>query len=122
MLDRVRLDSRLPLVVPHPLRSWTRAAVLPAACRKNAAHILKAASGAGPAPGGRKVSIDVSSSSVLNYLAGVRQFWDIVFLDPPYELAGSDVTAALGALVPRLDPDAVVVLERGSRSDPPGLA
>ena len=61
----------------------------------------------------------MSSSPVQGYLAGARQFWDIVFLDPPYELADSDVTLALSALVPRLDPDAVVVLERGSRSGPP---
>jgi 16S rRNA (guanine966-N2)-methyltransferase len=92
-----------------------------AACRKNAAHILKSVPGGGSVAGARKVSIDVSSSPVLSYLAGARQFWDIVFLDPPYELADSDVTAALGALVPRLDPDAVVVLERGSRSDAPTL-
>jgi 16S rRNA (guanine966-N2)-methyltransferase len=91
-----------------------------AACRKNAAHILKSASG-GIGLSGRKVSIDVSSSPVLAYLTGARQFWDIVFLDPPYELGASDVTSALGALVPRLDPDAVVVLERGSRSGAPAL-
>src|SRR3978361_1683407 len=40
------------------------------ACRKNAAHILKAA------PGGKKVAIDVSASPVQAYLTGARQFWD----------------------------------------------
>jgi 16S rRNA (guanine966-N2)-methyltransferase len=84
-----------------------------AACRKNAAHILKAA------PSGRRISIDVSSSPAQAYLVGARQFWDVVFLDPPYELPNADVAATLDALVPRLAPDAVVVLERASRSVAP---
>jgi 16S rRNA (guanine966-N2)-methyltransferase len=84
-----------------------------AACRKNAAHILKAA------PSGRRISIDVSSSPAHAYLVGARQFWDVVFLDPPYELPNADVAATLDALVPRLAPDAVVVLERASRSVAP---
>jgi 16S rRNA (guanine966-N2)-methyltransferase len=44
-----------------------------------------------------------------------------VFLDPPYELANDEVTRNLEALVPRLDPDATVVLERGSRDPQPML-
>ena len=85
------------------------------ACRRNAAHIAKAA------PRGRSVSIDVSGSPVQAFVAGSRQFWDIVFLDPPYELGGAEVTHNLEALVPRLDPDAVIVLERGSRDPVPVL-
>jgi 16S rRNA (guanine966-N2)-methyltransferase len=84
-------------------------------CRKNAAHILKSA------PKGRRVSVDVSASPVQAFVAGARQFWDVVFLDPPYELSGVEVTHNLEALVPRLDPDAVVVLERSSREAPPAL-
>ena len=87
------------------------------ACRKNAAHILKAAP-AGKS-GAKRVSIDVSSSPVLAYVAGARQFWDVVFLDPPYELGAGEVAAALTALAPRLDPAAVVVLERSSRDTAP---
>jgi 16S rRNA (guanine966-N2)-methyltransferase len=86
-----------------------------AACRKNAAHILKAS------PRGRTVAIEVSASPVQPFVAGARQFWDIVFLDPPYELGGAEVTRNLEALVPRLDPDAVVVVERSSRDAPPEL-
>jgi 16S rRNA (guanine966-N2)-methyltransferase len=82
-------------------------------CRKNAAHILKSA------PKGRTVTIDVSSSPVQAYVAGARQFWDVVFLDPPYELGNAEVTHNLEVLVPRLAPDAVVVLERSSRSPEP---
>lgn len=91
-----------------------------AACRKNAAHILKAAP-TGKAAAGRKVSIEVSSSPVHAFVSAARQFWDVVFLDPPYELGTAEVTAALTVLVPRLDPDAVVVLERNSRDPAPAL-
>ncbi|MEJ1229659.1 MAG: RsmD family RNA methyltransferase [Galbitalea sp.] len=86
-----------------------------ASCRKNAAHILRAA------PKGRTVAIEISSSPAQAYLAGARQFWDIVLLDPPYELPAAELRRNLEALVPRLDPDAVVVLERGSRDAPPEL-
>jgi 16S rRNA (guanine966-N2)-methyltransferase len=84
-------------------------------CRKNAAHILKAA------PQGHAVTVDISSAPVQAYVSGARQFWDIVFLDPPYDLSGVEVEHNLTALVPRLDPDAIVVLERGSRDRAPAL-
>jgi 16S rRNA (guanine966-N2)-methyltransferase len=82
-------------------------------CRTNAAHILKSA------PKGRAVTVDVSSSPVQAYLSGARQFWDVVFLDPPYELSNAEIEHNLDALVPRLSPDAVVVLERSSRTPAP---
>jgi 16S rRNA (guanine966-N2)-methyltransferase len=84
-------------------------------CRKNAAHILKSA------PKGRTVAVDVSSAPVQAFVSGARQFWDVVFLDPPYDLGNAEVTHNLEALVPRLAPDAVVVLERGSRDGAPAL-
>lgn len=86
-----------------------------ATCRRNAAHILKSA------PKGRAVSVEVSSSPVQTFVAGARQFWDVVFLDPPYELSNAEVAHNLEALVPRLAPDAVVVLERSSRDGAPAL-
>ena len=84
-------------------------------CRKNAAHILKSA------PKGRPVAVDVSSSPVQSYVSGSRQFWDVVFLDPPYDLGNAEVEHNLEALVPRLAPDAVVLLERSSRDAEPAL-
>jgi 16S rRNA (guanine966-N2)-methyltransferase len=84
-------------------------------CRRNAAHILKSA------PKGRTVAVEVSSSPVQTFVSGARQFWDVVFLDPPYELADAEVTHNLEALVPRLSPDAVVVVERSSRAPRPEL-
>jgi 16S rRNA (guanine966-N2)-methyltransferase len=84
-------------------------------CRKNAAHILKSA------PKGREVKVDVSSSPVQAFVSGARQFWDVVFLDPPYELSNAEIVHNLEALVPRLAPDAVVLLERSSRDGPPAF-
>lgn len=85
------------------------------ACRRNAAHILKAA------PKGRTVNVEVSAAPAQAFVAGSRAFWDVVFLDPPYELPAAEVTRNLEALVNRLDPDAVVVLERASRDAAPAL-
>jgi 16S rRNA (guanine966-N2)-methyltransferase len=82
------------------------------ACRSNVAHVLKAS------PKGRTVAVEVSASPVQPFVAGSRAFWDIVFLDPPYELPAAEVLRNLESLVPRLDPDAVVVVERSSRDAP----
>ncbi|MGV8966947.1 MAG: 16S rRNA (guanine(966)-N(2))-methyltransferase RsmD [Cellulomonas sp.] len=49
--------------------------------------------------------------------------WDLVFLDPPYELSEDDLAAVLGSLLgapgAALAPRAVVVVERSSRSPEP---
>jgi 16S rRNA (guanine966-N2)-methyltransferase len=95
-------------LVDHSVRAATT-------CRKNAAHILKSR------PAGRAVTVDVSSSPVQTFVAGARQFWDVVFVDPPYDLGNAEITHNLEALVPRLAPDAVVLLERSSRDDAPAF-
>ena len=43
--------------------------------------------------------------------------YDIVFIDPPYEVSNEDVIANLTELVNRLSSKAVIMLERSSRSD-----
>lgn len=45
--------------------------------------------------------------------------WDLVFLDPPYEVTDDDVAAVLAALENQVSAEAVVVVERGSRSPEP---
>jgi 16S rRNA (guanine966-N2)-methyltransferase len=54
--------------------------------------------------------------------AGPDLPYDLVFADPPYARPEEEVTAVLRALVENgwLAPDAVVVLERSSRSPEPG--
>lgn len=47
--------------------------------------------------------------------------FDLVFADPPYDLAPSELDHMLNLLVPHLASDAVVVVERSSRSPQPTL-
>ncbi|GAA1433500.1 16S rRNA (guanine(966)-N(2))-methyltransferase RsmD [Microlunatus lacustris] len=49
------------------------------------------------------------------------QAYDVVFLDPPYELAGATLTTVLGALADGgwLAPDALLVVERSRRTPDP---
>ncbi|WP_434612852.1 16S rRNA (guanine(966)-N(2))-methyltransferase RsmD [Arthrobacter sp. A5] len=71
---------------------------------------------------GRKV-VTVQRSKVESFLGRVRDTgvdrWDLVFIDPPYPLGEAAVTAALAALAPDLAPEAVIVLERSTRSPEP---
>lgn len=46
--------------------------------------------------------------------------WDVVFLDPPYDLEDAALAEVLDLLVPHLRPDALVVVERSTRSAEPG--
>jgi 16S rRNA (guanine966-N2)-methyltransferase len=50
-----------------------------------------------------------------------EQAYDVVFLDPPYELAGDTVTAVMAALADGgwLAPDALLVVERSRRTPDP---
>jgi 16S rRNA (guanine966-N2)-methyltransferase len=59
----------------------------------------------------------VVNKSVAAMLAGEASTrFDIVFIDPPYEVTNEEVTANLAALEGHLNTDAVVVVERSSRS------
>lgn len=64
-------------------------------------------------------TIRVHRSSVAGYVGASSQTWDIVFIDPPYELGNEPLVAALTLLLPRLSPDAVVAIERASRDPEP---
>ena len=45
--------------------------------------------------------------------------WDLVLVDPPYDLSEDDLSAVLAELTPRLTADALVVVERSKRSPEP---
>lgn len=81
--------------------------------RDNAARLRKAA------PRGVSPEIVISSQPVQSFLGGALDTWDVVFLDPPYELGGIELVHNLEALIARLAPDAVVVVERSSRDREP---
>ncbi|QCR19766.1 16S rRNA (guanine(966)-N(2))-methyltransferase RsmD [Agrococcus sp. SGAir0287] len=61
----------------------------------------------------------VVAQPALAYLAQTTRTFDLVFLDPPYDLPPAQVAAVLQALVPTLVEDAVVVLEQASRAGEP---
>jgi 16S rRNA (guanine966-N2)-methyltransferase len=90
-----------------------RVAAAANACRKNAAVVLR------QAPKESGLRVDVSSQSVQAFLAASLASWDVVFMDPPYDLGESELLHNLESLAPRLNPDAIVMLERSSRSPEP---
>ncbi|MBB2921216.1 16S rRNA (guanine(966)-N(2))-methyltransferase RsmD [Cellulomonas cellasea] len=51
--------------------------------------------------------------------------WDLVLVDPPYEVSDGDLAEVLAGVAGSLDPDAVLVVERAARSTeptwPPGV-
>jgi 16S rRNA (guanine966-N2)-methyltransferase len=80
-------------------------------CKANAALVSSALG----SPAG---AIRVVRQSVSTLLGSEPGPFDLAFLDPPYDLSSADLSANLAALVPLLDADAVVVVERSSRSAP----
>ena len=44
---------------------------------------------------------------------------DLVFIDPPYDIAEDDMTTVLASLGPWIGPDALVVVERSTRAPAP---
>lgn len=81
-------------------------------CRRNADAV-------GRALRGRPVRVRVAMRSAAAYLETAAGGFDLVFIDPPYELDESALANDLAKLAPLLSADAVVVVERSSRSPEP---
>lgn len=81
--------------------------------KANAARILA------QAPKGGDLRIQTTGQPVQAFLDSAVGEWDLVFLDPPYELGETELAHNLAALVPHLGSHAVVVLERSSRTAEP---
>jgi len=82
-------------------------------CRANASAVAKAAPRTG-AP-----QITVSGQSVQGFLDSTSAGFDLVFIDPPYELSAEELAENLRALAPLLHDEAIVMIERSSRSPEP---
>jgi 16S rRNA (guanine966-N2)-methyltransferase len=65
--------------------------------------------------------IRAEGKSVSSYLNTFSGKFDLVFIDPPYEITNTEIAENLEALLPHLNVDAVVVLERSSRTPIPEL-
>ncbi|XPP25515.1 MAG: 16S rRNA (guanine(966)-N(2))-methyltransferase RsmD [Leucobacter sp.] len=99
--------ARVVLVEKHPQAAQVAG--------RNAKTVQRAfPADAGPA-------IEVARSSVQAYLEGADPVpsWDVVLLDPPYDLGERELAANLAALPPLLADDAVVLVERSTRSPEP---
>lgn len=64
----------------------------------------------------------VHRANVTTYLVASGAEWDLVFIDPPYDVGEDELTRVLVALAPRLSPDAAVIVERAKRSPAPDWA
>ncbi len=84
-----------------------------ALCRANATAVTRAA------PGRSAPQITVSGQSVQSFLDGTDAGFDLVFIDPPYELGEAELAQNMLALAPRLHELAIVMVERSSRSPEP---
>ena len=70
---------------------------------------------------GLDCDIRAEGKAVANYLATYSGKFDLVFIDPPYEVSNTEIAENLTALLPHLNDDAVIVLERSSRTPIPEL-
>ncbi|UAJ81105.1 16S rRNA (guanine(966)-N(2))-methyltransferase RsmD [Leifsonia sp. ZF2019] len=84
-------------------------------CRRNAAAVTKAA------PASARPTVDVRATSVQSYLSGAAGPFDLVFVDPPYDVGDAELLDVLTALVPLLAPGATVCVERSTRNGEPAL-
>ena len=65
--------------------------------------------------------IRAEGKSVATYLSTYSGMFDLVFIDPPYEISNTEIHENLNALISHLNEDAVIVLERSSRTPIPEL-
>jgi 16S rRNA (guanine966-N2)-methyltransferase len=80
---------------------------------RNAARVVKSVA--------RDAAVRVHRSAASAFLGGPRGPYDLVFVDPPYDLTEAELAHALELLSASLAPGAVVVVERAGRSPQPTL-
>lgn len=103
--------SHITLVEKHPQAAQVAA--------RNAKTVLQAWKGEVSPP---VVSVEKQSvQAFLDRASGHAEQWDVALIDPPYEVGEDEITANLASLVPFLAPDAIVLVERSSRSPEPTL-
>lgn len=81
-------------------------------CERNARTVASAM-------GGQPARVHRVAADV--YLRVQRGPFDLVFIDPPYDVDADALNAELALLVPSLAPDATVIIERAKRSPQPEL-
>ena len=64
-----------------------------------------------------EVHTRVIVKAVASFLSNDLGEYDLVFMDPPYEVENQQVEVELAALLPRLSKGSVVIVERSSRTE-----
>ena len=86
-----------------------------AVCIKNTQIVLQSLKSEGVS-----AHIRTLNKPVANALTSAGKF-DLVFIDPPYDIPNSEITANLLALTAQLSKSAIIMLERSSRDSMPEL-
>ncbi|MFB2584476.1 16S rRNA (guanine(966)-N(2))-methyltransferase RsmD [Herbiconiux liukaitaii] len=86
--------------------------------RQNLATVLGAAARGAGAPRAQ-VAVQTVQAFLRATPVVVGAGFDVVFIDPPYELTEAELAEDLAALAPLLDPEAAVLVERSSRTPEP---
>ena len=68
-----------------------------------------------------RATIRVHRSTADAFLRTVAASFDLVFIDPPYDLGEEELATTLALLTPRLAPGGLVIVERAARSPEPAL-
>jgi len=68
-----------------------------------------------------EVDLKAEGRSVQSFLNTSPAGFNLVFIDPPYELSNEELEGNLTAIIQWLEPEAVVILERSSRTEAPNL-
>ncbi|MEO7349718.1 MAG: 16S rRNA (guanine(966)-N(2))-methyltransferase RsmD [Terrimesophilobacter sp.] len=82
-------------------------------CLDNVTRVLR------NAPKDARPDVTAVLHSVTSFLKSSTAEWDLVFIDPPYDLDNDEISRILAELVPRLAPEAIIVLERATKSPEP---
>lgn len=70
---------------------------------------------------GHEVDVSVKIQPVLQFLASSNEGFDLVFIDPPYEIPNEEVSKNLEALAKNLNQASWIILERSSKDKPPDI-
>lgn len=73
---------------------------------------------------GREHPVTLHRQKAEQYLRGLspqHKQWDLVFIDPPYDLSNHELKTVLELLLPLLSEDALLIVERDRRSGAPEL-
>lgn len=90
-----------------------RAGAAAAVVRRNVAKVARAI--------GEDAALRVHATAVKAFLHGASGSFDLVFIDPPYDVGEEELAGTLELLAPLLSDGAIVVIERATRSPAPTL-